>query len=85
MTTPIADTPLHTEMEGSLVQRRVEIKARILGSSPGIRGASLAADWSAAAMLLLAVPMIVLGLWIPGSLDGLLSRAAQAVLGGGSP
>ena len=41
--------------------------------------------WSIAAMLLLAAPMVVLGLSIPAGLDGLLARAARAILGGGSP
>jgi hydrogenase-4 component F len=56
---------------------------------PGRRLAERAAvgesRWSAAAMLILAVPMIVFGLSIPSGLDGLLARAAGAVLRGGSP
>jgi hydrogenase-4 component F len=56
---------------------------------PGRRLAERAAAdrnvWSIAAMLLLAAPMVVLGLSIPAGLDGLLARAARAILGGDSP
>jgi hydrogenase-4 component F len=58
-----------------------EPRRRLLEKEGG-RGESA---WSIAGMMVLAVPMVVLGLCIPGPLDGMLSRAAAIVLTGGRP